>query len=152
MKSRKIDEIDKQILSLLSENARISYVDIAKVVNLSRVAVKSRIENLEKDGIIKKYTTDMNLRISGRDMAVYFELKVEPAKLYAIETKPFGTWNFPVIYQMSGTGNLHMHALLNEEDELNDFLEHMLYPIDGVIEVTSRIILTRFKARVGAKL
>lgn len=152
MKIRKIDDIDKKILSLLSDNARISYVDIAKEVNLSRVAVKSRIENLEKDGIIEKYTTDMNLRISGRNMAVYFEVKVEPAKLYAIGTELANMDNVTDVYQMSGAGNLHMHALLNEEDELNDFLEYRLYPIEGIIEVTSRIILTRFKARVGAKL
>jgi DNA-binding Lrp family transcriptional regulator len=53
---------------------------------------------------------------------------------------------------MTGTGNLHMHALLNKDDELNAFLENELYSIDGVLKVTSRIILTRFKARTGRKL
>lgn len=152
MKTRKIDDIDKRILYLLSENARISYVDIAKEVNLSRVAIKTRIENLEKEGIIEKYTTDLNLRKIGRGMAVYFELEVEPAKLYAIGNKLTEKEMITDVYQMSGKGNLHMHAVLNAEDGLNEFLENELYAIDGVISVTSRIILTRFKARMGVKL
>ena len=152
MKTRKIDDTDKRILYLLTENARISYVDIAKEVNLSRVAVKTRIENLEKDGIIEKYTTDLNLRKIGRGMAVYFELEVEPSKLYAIGNKLAEKEMITDVYQMSGKGNLHMHAVLNADDELNKFLENELYAIDGVLEVTSRIILTRFKARMGVKL
>ncbi len=44
-----LDEIDKKIVSLLTENARMSYVDIAKEVNLSRIAVKARIDALEKE-------------------------------------------------------------------------------------------------------
>ena len=152
MKDRKIDEIDKKILYLLSENARISYVDMANEVSLSRVAVKTRIENLEKSGIIKKYTTDLNLRNSGKDLAVYFELKVKPVKLYEIGKKLAQMEFVTDVYQMSGTGKLHMHALLDENKELNEFLEKELYAIDGVVQVTTSIILTRFKARVGAKL
>ena len=39
-----LDVIDKRIVELLTENARMSYVDIGKEVNLSRVAVKARID------------------------------------------------------------------------------------------------------------
>jgi DNA-binding Lrp family transcriptional regulator len=152
MNVRKVDEIDKKILFLLSENARISYVDIGKEVNLSRVAVKSRIDNLEENGIIEKYTIDMNLRKVGREVAVFFDIEAEPGKLYEIGKTLSEKDNVTDIYQMTGTGNLHMHALLNKDDELNAFLENELYSIDGVLKVTSRIILTRFKARTGRKL
>jgi DNA-binding Lrp family transcriptional regulator len=152
MKFKNIDDIDKKILYLLSENARISYVDLGKIVNLSRVAVKTRIKNLEKIGIIEKYTTDINFRNVGGELAVYFELEVEPSKLYLIGSELAKRENITDVYQMTGTGNLHMHAMLNKDIELNEFLETELYCIDGVVKVTSRIILTRFKARMGAKL
>ena len=50
-----IDDIDNEILTLLRENARYSYSEIAEKVGLSRVAVKNRITDMEETGLIKGY-------------------------------------------------------------------------------------------------
>ena len=52
-----LDDTDQKIITLLTENARMSYSDIGVRVGLSRVAVKSRIQALEERGIIEEYTT-----------------------------------------------------------------------------------------------
>ena len=41
-----LDEVDQTIITLLTKNARMSYVDIGEAVGLSRVAVKARISAL----------------------------------------------------------------------------------------------------------
>lgn len=51
-----IDITDNKILELLSFNAKMSHNDIAIKVNLSRNAVRLRIERLEREGYIKGYT------------------------------------------------------------------------------------------------
>ena len=43
-----LDELDQKIIRLLIENARISYSDIGEKTGISRVAVKARIQALEK--------------------------------------------------------------------------------------------------------
>ena len=48
-----LDEIDQKIVQLLIKNARFSYSDIGKEVGISRVAVKARIQALEKKGLLK---------------------------------------------------------------------------------------------------
>ena len=48
-----LDEIDQKIVQLLIKNARFSYSDIGKEVRISRVAVKARIQALEKKGLLK---------------------------------------------------------------------------------------------------
>src|SRR3989344_7629402 len=50
-----IDNIDKKILSQLAKNARISLVELAKIINLTPNAVKERIKSLEKNNIILGY-------------------------------------------------------------------------------------------------
>ena len=48
-----LDALDQKIVSLLIENARMSYSDIAQQVGVSRVAVKMRVQALEKRGVIE---------------------------------------------------------------------------------------------------
>ena len=55
-----LDELDQKIVQLLIKNARLSYSDIGKEVGISRVAVKARIQALEKKGVIEEYTTFIN--------------------------------------------------------------------------------------------
>lgn len=48
-----LDEIDQKIIHLLIKNARISYSDIGEETDISRVAVKARIQALEKKVSLK---------------------------------------------------------------------------------------------------
>lgn len=50
-----IDEIDRQILSILRDNARTNNADVARQVGLSGPAVLERIRKLEKRGVIRGY-------------------------------------------------------------------------------------------------
>lgn len=51
-----MDDLDRKIIHLLAENARMSVKDIAQRVNLTSPAVSSRIHRLEQEGIIGGYT------------------------------------------------------------------------------------------------
>ncbi len=57
---RTLDETDVQILSLLAEDARQPYSDIAQEVELSPPAVSDRIERLQESGVIRRFTIDLN--------------------------------------------------------------------------------------------
>ena len=73
-----LDELDQKIVRLLIQNARMSYSDIGKEVGISRVAVKTRIQSLEKRGVIEEYTTIINpQKISGA-VSCYFEIETAP--------------------------------------------------------------------------
>ncbi|MBY5357658.1 Lrp/AsnC family transcriptional regulator [Rhizobium leguminosarum] len=51
-----LDRTDEQIVAALKANARTSHADLSAKVNLSRNAVRVRIERLEREGFIKGYT------------------------------------------------------------------------------------------------
>jgi len=57
MTKRQLDDVDRRILALLSQDARTSATAIARAVNLSRGAVHQRIARLERTGVITGYTT-----------------------------------------------------------------------------------------------
>ncbi|MBY5529320.1 MULTISPECIES: Lrp/AsnC family transcriptional regulator [Rhizobium] len=51
-----LDRTDEQIVAALKANARTSHAELSAKVNLSRNAVRVRIERLEREGFIKGYT------------------------------------------------------------------------------------------------
>ncbi|WP_051229147.1 Lrp/AsnC family transcriptional regulator [Paludibacterium yongneupense] len=57
---KKIDEVDRKILELLRQNARMSLAEIARQVHKSRTAVEARIARLEEDGVILGYRTEID--------------------------------------------------------------------------------------------
>ena len=48
-----MDNTDSRILEIIKENARLSYSEIGKAAGISRVAVKKRMDAMEKAGVIR---------------------------------------------------------------------------------------------------
>lgn len=152
MKFSILDEIDEQIINLLIENGRMSYVDIAKKVNLSRVAVKSRIESLEKQGIIEGYTILINPQKISRMVSLYFDIEVEPKYLYEVAEALKENEYTTDIHVMSGKSNLHVHAVIEYDENLESFIKNQILIHDGIKSVDTKIIISRIKVRKGLKL
>ena len=54
----KLDALDVKILSIMKEDARIPFTEIAKKLDLSEGAVRQRVKNLTESGIIRKFTVE----------------------------------------------------------------------------------------------
>ena len=79
MENIKLDLTDRKILTELDKNCRIPNSKLAKIVNKSREAVKYRIQQLEKKGIIQKFITSINPNKLGYYMfKVYLQLENVP--------------------------------------------------------------------------
>ena len=53
MATQKIDKLDEQILKLISEDARIAFLEVARICNVSGAAIHQRIQKLTSMGILK---------------------------------------------------------------------------------------------------
>ena len=70
------DEIDRQILDLLVDDARRSVADISKHVSLSAAPVQRRITRLEQAGVIRGYTTVIDHDLTGPSIEAFIELRL----------------------------------------------------------------------------
>ena len=77
---RQLDEIDRKILELLQENGRIPLKKIADEVFLSPPTVSARIDKLENEGIILRYSTEINPDAFDYRIKAFINLEVEPAQ------------------------------------------------------------------------
>ncbi|WP_042223030.1 Lrp/AsnC family transcriptional regulator [Oceanobacillus manasiensis] len=148
----KYDDIDKKLLEELAEDGRLSYVELAEKVGLSRVAVKDRIQNLKDKGVIEKFTVVINSEKFGKKVSAFFEVDVEPKQLQQVAQNLADNPHVASIYQMTGPSTLHMHVLVEDFQKLEVFINEELYAVTGITRVESSVILKRFKSRTGFKL
>jgi Lrp/AsnC family leucine-responsive transcriptional regulator len=66
-----IDEIDRQILSILQQNARTSNAEIARQVDMAPSAVLERIRRLEARGVIQGYEARINPEALGLNLLAF---------------------------------------------------------------------------------
>ena len=147
-----LDELDQKIVRLLIENARVSYSDLGEKIGLSRVAVKARIQALERRGIIEEYTTVINpQKISGA-VSCYFEIETTPGSLPEVIDILNGDDTVTQIYRVTGRDKLHVHAVAASGEEMETFLHAVIDTLPGVVSCSCNIILSRIKDIKGLRL
>ena len=57
---KKLDKIDRRILSILGENSRKSYAELAGSLDLSETATRNRVKKLVDSGVIKRFTLQLD--------------------------------------------------------------------------------------------
>ncbi len=147
-----LDETDRSIVRQLIKNARMSYSDIAQQVGLSRVAVKMRIQALEKKGIIEEYTTIVNpQKISGA-VSCYFEIEVSPETFSQVIRRLDADERITQIYRVTGRNRLHVHAVASSGEEMEWLLQEEMDTLPGILSMSCHTILSRIKDIKGLRL
>ena len=121
MHKAEFDKKDEQILNLLSENARFTYQEMASRVGLSRIAVKNRILNMEKSGIIKGYKVVTDLKSSSN--CIRFIVNVSPkAENYDYVLGILGKSDLITqLYAVTGDCRIMAFGLAASEDAMDAF-------------------------------
>lgn len=147
-----LDELDQKIIQLLIQNARMSYSDIGAEVGISRVAVKMRIQSLERRGVIEEYTTIINpQKISGA-ISCYFEIETTPEFLLQVTELLRQNETITQIYRVTGKNKLHVHAVAPSSEEMEKLILENIDPLPGIISCSCNIILSRIKDIKGLRL
>ena len=147
-----LDEIDQMIIDLLLEDARISYVDIADKVHLSRVAVKSRIKALEDEGVIEKYVTVINPDRMDNIVSIFFDMEFEPSRIEEASEIMVKNPAFVQILRVTGPCKLHVHAIIGVDDDMEILLRDVVYKLPGLKRLSYDTVIGRIKDVKGMRI
>lgn len=110
-----MDEIDKQIIGLLSADARMTTTEIAGKVHRSRVAVQNRIESLIKNGEILSF----GVCLRRKAVPAIFEICLKPkSKCEDILPKFKAKFNINKAWSVTGNKDLFIWAEVDEAQDL----------------------------------
>jgi Lrp/AsnC family leucine-responsive transcriptional regulator len=81
-----IDEIDRKILDLLQDDARLTNADLGKAVGINASSVFERVKKLERRGVIKRYIAVVDPESLGKPLTAFIRLTVESSRDQSFET------------------------------------------------------------------
>jgi Lrp/AsnC family transcriptional regulator, leucine-responsive regulatory protein len=136
-KQEKIDEIDEKILILITNNARMSVVEIAKKINKTPRIVQYRIRELERKKIILAYKVQIDPRKMGRifcKMIVYLvnttEENINQFVDYASSIpgsvwpqRVMGAWDFELDFEIQNY-DLFQEIILDLKEKFPDIISN----------------------------
>jgi DNA-binding Lrp family transcriptional regulator len=73
----RLDEIDRKIIAALSENGRESYATLGQRIGLSTAATKRRVDRLRADGVIRRFSAEVEPAALGWSIDAFVELYCE---------------------------------------------------------------------------
>ena len=140
-----------EILEILSNDARISVQEIAKLTGKSADTVKKAIAKYEKSGAIVKYKTVINhdlVRDANSFVRALIEVSVSPQKDVGFDYIAERIYSFPEVtscYLVSGAYDLLVVVEGEDIRTVSDFIASKLSPMEQVRSTTTHFLLQKYK-------
>ncbi len=140
-----MDSIDQTLIAALRENGRASTAQLARLVGRSRTSVQSRIERLEKQGVIAGYGVRLAPEHDFGAVRAHVMIKVGPKESRAVTAALRAIPQVRVLHSVSGDVDLIAVAATASVAEMDEVIDR-IGGLDGVERTTSSIILsTKFE-------
>ncbi|MGK9185298.1 Lrp/AsnC family transcriptional regulator [Priestia filamentosa] len=121
-----LDNIDFQILRLLSENSRVQWKDLGKQIHMTGQAVGNRIKKLEESGVIKAYSLIVDEMKLGLSYTAFVIIYMKTANHNSFIRFINSQNEVNEAHRVSGEGCYHLKIKVNSQEKLNLFLEKVL--------------------------
>ncbi len=141
--------LEKDILNVLTEDARISHKKIAAMLSVSEAEVSACVAEMEKSGLLVKYTAIVNSE-KAEDALVeaLIEVKVTPKKKEGFDGIAKQIAAFPevkAVYLMSGAYDLAVFLEDKTLQQVSRFVSERISTFDGVLSTATHFILKKYK-------
>jgi DNA-binding Lrp family transcriptional regulator len=131
-----VDDTDNKIISMLKNDGRISFVDIAKQIGLTEGAVRARVSKLTKSGAIKRFTVDTRDDVKALVM-VATSRSVSTSKVAEAIKAHLG---IDKTYEISGNFDIVCLVESNSIENVNSMVEK-IRAIEGVTDTSTSMVL-----------
>ena len=141
--------LEKDILNILTEDARIPAKKIAAMLSVDEAQVSDCISDMEKSGLLVKYTAIVNSE-KAEDALVeaLIEVKVTPKKKEGFDGIAKQIAAFPevkAVYLMSGAYDLAVFIEDKTLQQVSRFVSERISTFDGVMSTATHFILKKYK-------
>ncbi len=140
----KIDKLDRQILLIISQNARIPFRDVAEKCGVSRAAIHQRVQRMVENNIITGSGYFVNPKILGYASSAYIGVKLEKGSMYKDVVPEFEKIaEITECHFTTGPYTLLLKVFARDNEHLMDLLNNRIQEINGVVATETLISLSQ---------
>jgi DNA-binding Lrp family transcriptional regulator len=138
-----IDEKEQKILKLLKENSKLTTSQISKKTKIPITTIHNRIKKLEKTGIIKNYTLNLDFEKIEKPIKAFMFVSINQKKTSQEEIgkKIKNISEIEFVDIITGTTDIIVQARTKTINELNELITNKLRNIEGVDKTETMIVL-----------
>lgn len=148
---RMMDDIDKQILNIIQQDARIANAEIARQVGLAASAVLERVRKLEERGIINGYAAELDASQIGFGLTAFIAVRIheccdETDRLLA---------EIPEVLEVHDTAGEDSYLLkvrVRDTEDLSRLLREELTNVPNVASTKTTVVLQTIKETTALPL
>lgn len=126
MANQGLDRLDKQILKLIAEDARIPFLEVARICNVSGAAIHQRIQRLTNQGVLKGsqyvidpekigYETCAYIGLNLKDPETFDTVLEELKKIPEVTECHYTTGDFDMFIKLHALNNHHLLTIIHDK-------------------------------------
>lgn len=143
-----LDDIDRQILSLMQENCRLPLAKIGEHVGLSAPSVMERVKKLEDGGIITAYRAVLNARLLGKDITAFIGVSTgHPHAIDDFEHEIEPLEDILECHHVTGGHTFIIKAKTRNTSSLEELISR-IRSIEGVVRTETMVVLSTHTERI----
>ncbi|RXF06367.1 Lrp/AsnC family transcriptional regulator [Pseudoalteromonas phenolica O-BC30] len=143
-----LEKQDKNILSQLQSNGRMSMVDLAKETHMSESTCLRRTKSLEEKGVIKGYSAVLDAEEAGFGVLAFVQVSIDQKNEAAFDKFKLAVIEHPLIlecYSLSGAYDHLMKVVARSNKELSRFILKELRSFPEIKEAQTLFVLDQVK-------
>lgn len=147
-----LDSIDREILSILQADGRITNVDLAARVGLTAPPCLRRVRALEDAGVIRGYHADLSSQALGWPITVFAMVSLKSqaeGDLMAFEAHVAGLPQVRECHMLNGEIDFVLKVVAHDLPSFQQFLTQQLTSAPNVASVKTSLTIRTSKSEIG---
>lgn len=120
-----LDDMDRQIIGILTRNARISLKELAAEVSLSSPSASERLKRLEERGVIRGFTIDVDPQALGYTLQAIVRITPRPGQFQRVQQMVAEIPQFSECDKVTGDDCLIARLHVRSIDQLDEIVDRI---------------------------
>ncbi len=147
MRMPKLDKIDREIVRLIEEDARTSFAELGQKVGLSKTPCWQRVRDLERQGLIRGYRTELDAESLGLRVHAFVHVTINSSRHAEFETAAASHPSVLQCFTTAGQADYLMHVLVGDVAQLDQLLRMEIRRMPGVQKLETTVCMKTIKPR-----
>jgi Lrp/AsnC family leucine-responsive transcriptional regulator len=142
-----MDKIDREIVRLLEDDARISFAELGQRVGLSKTPCWQRVRELERHGLIRGYRAELDAESLGLRVHAFVHVTIHAAQHVEFEAAAAIHPSVLQCFTTAGQADYLMHVLVGDVAQLDQLLRMEIRRMPGVQRLETTVCMKTIKPR-----